>query len=76
MALSESVYLLNLWEKNVCPFCKKQYDARGRVGSGRKRDGGFCSLACYTGYYELDLRERARRIQQDYTVNRKQGEEE
>jgi len=32
-----------------------------RVGSGRKADGGFCSLGCYAGYYSLELIDRARR---------------
>jgi hypothetical protein len=71
MARSESDYLLDLWNRNTCPFCKITFDERKRVGSGRKRDGGFCSLLCYTRYYELELRERARRIQKDSTQERK-----
>lgn len=63
MARSESDYLLELWAKNVCPFCGKPIKEGTRVGTGRKRDGGFCSLECYTRYYELELRERARKIQ-------------
>jgi len=67
MAQSESDYLLKLWDRNVCPFCKESLDPMKRVGSGKKKDGGFCSLSCYARYYELDLRERARRIQEDFT---------
>jgi hypothetical protein len=33
-----------------------------RVGSGRKSEGGFCSLDCYTSFYQLELAERARRL--------------
>jgi hypothetical protein len=65
MAQSESKYLLELWDRHICPFCKNVFDEKKRVGTGRKSDGGFCSLSCYTQYYELDLRERARRIQRD-----------
>ncbi len=65
MAQSESKYLLELWGRNICPFCKNVFDEGKRVGTGRKSDGGFCSLSCYTEYYKLDLRERARRIQRD-----------
>jgi hypothetical protein len=32
------------------------------VGSGRKADGGFCSLDCYTDFHQLQLAERARRL--------------
>jgi hypothetical protein len=65
MARSETAYLLELWDKNICPFCKESFDPKKRVGTGQKKNGGFCSLTCYARYYELDLRERARRRQQD-----------
>lgn len=71
MDISETQYLLDLWSRNICPWCGNQIPEGKRVGSGRKRDGGFCSLACYTRYYELDLRERARRILKDDPHNRK-----
>jgi len=35
---------------------------RTRVGTGRKSDGGFCSLDCYANFYQLELSERARRL--------------
>jgi hypothetical protein len=69
MVTSESDYLRDLWINNTCPFCKSVFDERDRVGSGKKRDGGFCSLLCYARYYQLDLRERARRIQKDSEPN-------
>jgi hypothetical protein len=67
MAQSESSYLLELWDKNTCPYCKKSFDPEKRVGTGQKKQGGFCSLSCCARYYELDLLERARRIQLDST---------
>jgi hypothetical protein len=62
MARSESEYLLDLWDRNICPYCGQAITEGTRIGTGRKADGGFCSLQCYTRYYELDLRERARRL--------------
>ena len=62
MAESEEQYLLDLWEKNVCPNCSKQIPAGRRVGSGQKTKGGFCSLDCYARFYQYELAERARRI--------------
>jgi len=66
MARSESDYLLELWDKKICPFCREPIKEGKRVGTGRKKDGGFCSLGCYTRYYELELRERARRTQRSF----------
>ncbi len=66
MAQLESNYLLKLWDRNVCPFCKKSFDPAKRVGTGRKKDGGFCSLSCYTRYYEMDLRAKARKMQREF----------
>src|SRR5216684_5078184 len=62
--LSESVQasLLELWDQNICPNCGKTIPQGTRVGSGRKSEGGFCSLDCYTGFYQLQLTERARRL--------------
>jgi hypothetical protein len=58
----EDEYLLALWDENVCPYCGKEIPEGTRVGSGRKRDGGFCSLDCYARYHELALKDRARRV--------------
>ena len=62
MATSEEVYLLELWDQNICPNCGKAIPQGARVGSGRKSEGGFCSLDCYTSFYQLELTERARRL--------------
>ena len=59
---SEGEYLLELWEKNICPTCGKIIRERSRVGSGRKSDGGFCSLDCYGRFHEMALLERSRHI--------------
>ena len=53
MAESEQNYLLELWEN-----CGKKIAAGKRVGSGKKSDGGFCSLDCYGEYYKAELTER------------------
>jgi len=58
---NEQEYLLELWEQNVCPFCGNFIPEGTRVGSGRKSEGGFCSLRCYADYYALELAERARK---------------
>jgi hypothetical protein len=59
--MSESEYLLELWAQNVCPFCGSPIPEGSRIGSGRKSEGGFCSLRCYAEYYALELSERARK---------------
>lgn len=56
----EERYLLELWERNICPYCGQKIPDKTRVGSGQKIKGGFCSLDCYARYYELELSERAR----------------
>ncbi len=61
MQTNEQEYLLELWEQNVCPFCGNFIPEGTRVGSGRKSEGGFCSLRCYADYYALELAERARK---------------
>lgn len=65
---SEEEYLLELWERNVCPYCGKTIPERSRVGTGDKRCGGFCSLDCLTKYYEFELLERARHIQKLFSL--------
>jgi len=62
MARSEQDYLLELWEKNICPNCGKNIPQGTRVGSGKKSEGGFCSLDCYASYYKTELTQRAKRI--------------
>jgi hypothetical protein len=60
MAISESSYLKDLWERNTCPYCHTHIPADKRVGSGRISDGGFCNLGCFARYHELDLIKKAR----------------
>ena len=62
MALSEAEHFLKLWKENICPYCGKLIPEGTRVGSGRKADGGFCSLDCYARYYQMEFRERARNL--------------
>jgi len=62
MARSEKEYLLDLWNRNICPYCQKSIPEGTRVGTGKKANGGFCSLACYTRYYEADIKERLRKL--------------
>lgn len=51
-------HLLELWDKNICPNCAKSIPEGTRVGSGRKNDGGFCSLGCYGEYHNAALIEK------------------
>jgi len=59
MAISESSYLKDLWERSLCPYCHTRIPESARVGSGRISDGGFCSLECFSRYHELDLIKKA-----------------
>jgi len=61
MAESEQSYLLELWDNNICPNCGKSIPEGKHVGSGKKREGGFCSLDCYADYRSADLIERHRK---------------
>jgi hypothetical protein len=60
MGISEEKYRLQLWDLNICPNCGKEIPEGTRVGSGRKGEGGFCSLDCYANFYQLEFSERAR----------------
>ncbi len=62
MAESERRYLLELWDKGICPNCSKKIPDAKRVGSGKKSDGGFCSLDCYGEYYNAALTERHKKL--------------
>ena len=62
MAVNEESYLLDCWQRVICPHGRKPFPETARIGSGRKKKGGFCSLDCYTKYYEFDIRERLRRF--------------
>jgi hypothetical protein len=58
MARSEREYLLDLWDKNICPHCGKDIPKGTRVGSGKKSEGGFCSTDCQAEYHKTALIER------------------
>ena len=62
LSTSIQASLLELWKQNICPNCGKTIPQGTKVGSGRKSEGGFCSLDCYTSFYQLQLTERAQRI--------------
>jgi hypothetical protein len=64
VSFSESKYLLDLWDRNVCPWCGRTIPEGTRVGSGRRSEGGFCSLSCYANYHSATLEDRARRVQE------------
>lgn len=55
MEKTEHTLLLELWELSVCPFCGTYIPEGARVGTGRREEGGFCSLDCYARYYSLEL---------------------
>jgi hypothetical protein len=54
----EADHLLHLFEKNICPNCGMFIPEGKRVGSGKRAEGGFCSLTCFTNYNGLKLVER------------------
>lgn len=62
MGISIEESLLELWDQNICPNCGKTIPQGTRVGSGRKSEGGFCSLDCFARFYQLALTERARSL--------------
>lgn len=62
MVVSEAQHLLELWALNVCPWCGKTVTDATRVGSGRKSEGGFCSLDCYVKYYAAEIKDRATKV--------------
>lgn len=70
MLKSERDYLLELWDKNICPNCGKNIPEGTRVGAGNKAKGGFCSLGCFARYYEQELKERARKVAEFLTGHR------
>jgi len=62
MAESEQSYLLELWDKHICPNCGRNIQEGRRVGSGKKSEGGFCSLDCYAEYRKAELAERHKKV--------------
>jgi hypothetical protein len=63
MTDSESFYLLELWDKHMCPTCGKTIPEGKYIGSAKKSEGGFCSLGCYAEYYRMEIVERAKKVQ-------------
>ena len=59
MDKSEDELLLELWDAAICPNCGKQIPEGTRIGTGRRSDGGFCSLDCYAKFHLTALQERA-----------------
>ena len=59
---TEARYLLDLWDRKVCPYCGKEISPGILVGTGRQREGGFCSLNCYAAYYEYELKDRLKML--------------
>ena len=57
-ARKRKVNLLELWYERLCPWCGKYIPEGSGVGTGRKAEGLFCDLTCYSRYYESELRER------------------
>lgn len=62
MDKSEEEYLLELWERNICPQCGGEISGEQKFGTGKKREGGFCSLQCYTLYYQTEILQRQQQI--------------
>lgn len=58
----EERFLLECWAQNVRPQCSKQIPEGKRVGSGKKSDGGFCSLDCYGEYQKKRLMEKHKNL--------------
>lgn len=60
MVKPEQAQLLKLMEAGICPECGQLVPEKNRIDSRRKIDSGFCSLDCYTTYYEIELSESLR----------------
>lgn len=56
MAENEESYLSQCRQENLCPACRKPLT--NKVGSGRFKDGVFCSQACYAKWHEAAMRNR------------------
>lgn len=58
----ETSYLLELWDKNICPSCGQLIPEGKRIGSGKKDEGGFCSMDCLVQFQGATLIERAKKV--------------
>jgi hypothetical protein len=63
MTGTDAQYLLELWDKRICPFCGKTIPDGKAIGSGSPAEGRFCSLGCYDDYHHAEIIERAKKIQ-------------
>jgi len=70
MSETDEKYLLEAWDKNICPTCGKSIPERGGTGLGRKKDGRFCSLDCLAKYHGPAMQKR-----HEQRLKRKQREE-
>lgn len=59
MDKSEEDYLLELRNRNICPFCGKMIPEGAKVVRGK---GAFCSLDCVANYHEPEFTQRARHL--------------
>lgn len=58
MRETERRLLLELDERQICPFCGKHVKYGDRIGTGSRSSGVFCSLDCYAHYNVLELTDR------------------
>lgn len=66
MAEHEEDYLGQCLKKNICPTC--QQTIAEKFGSGKTKDGVFCSLDCFTEWNkELLIRQHQDRVQKSKT---------
>jgi hypothetical protein len=49
--------------KKICKNCGKDIPSGSVIGSGKKSEGIFCSLGCFTEYNKDKLLEKARKVQ-------------
>jgi len=59
MDKSEEDYLLELRNRNICPYCGKTIPVGAKVVRGK---GVFCSLSCVAGYHEPEFTQRAQHL--------------
>jgi len=66
MIENEEDYLRRCLEKNICPTCQQLIS--DKFGSGKTKDGVFCSLDCYTKWNEaLLIRRHQDRVKKSKT---------
>lgn len=68
MAENELGYLRQCLERNTCPVCQQPIEKK--FGSGRLKDGVFCSLSCYGQWHNASLIRR-----HQYRVQKRKSDE-